>query len=83
MAHCLQQPASQALRYFGETLASRIDASSWRRAVLPKKDEATGTWPTIGEAFRQEAAAFSAYVNGRWGLAAGRVRQVTVRARSE
>ncbi|GHV02777.1 hypothetical protein FACS189485_04250 [Spirochaetia bacterium] len=83
MAHCLQQSAAQAPRYFGETLASRIDASSWRRAVLPKKDEATGTWPTIGEAFRQEAAAFSSYVNGRWGLAAGRVRQITVKARSE
>ncbi|GHU69261.1 hypothetical protein FACS189450_01780 [Spirochaetia bacterium] len=78
MAHCLQQSVGQAPRYFGETLASRIDASPWRRAVLPQKDEASGAWPAIAEAFRQEAEAFSAYVNGRWGLAAGRVRQITV-----
>ncbi|GHU78742.1 hypothetical protein FACS189462_3910 [Spirochaetia bacterium] len=77
MAHCLQQSVSQAPRYFNER-AAIIDASPWRRAVLPQKDEAAGTWPTIGEAFRQEAAAFSSYVNDRWGLAAGRVRQITV-----
>ncbi|GHU54866.1 hypothetical protein FACS189442_1700 [Spirochaetia bacterium] len=77
MAHCLQQPVSQAPKYFGETLASRIDASSWRRTVLPPKDEAAGSWPAIAEAFRAEAAAFSDYVNSRWGLAAGRVRQIT------
>jgi hypothetical protein len=78
MAHCLQQPVSQAPRYFGETLASRIDASSWRRIVLPKKDEASDSWPDIAAAFRVEAAAFSGYVNRRWGLAAGRVRQISV-----
>jgi hypothetical protein len=79
MAHCLQQSASQAPRYFGETLASRIDDSPWRRTVLPKKDEASGSWPAIASAFRLEAAAFSDYVNRRWGLSAGRVRQITVR----
>ena len=79
MAHILQQPVSQAERYFGLTLAGRIDASSWRRTVLPEKDEASGTWPLLGTAFRLEAEAFSRYVNERWGLAAGRVSRVTVR----
>jgi hypothetical protein len=78
MAHCLQQSTSQAARYFGETLAARIDASSWRRTVLPPKDEASGSWPEIARIFRIEAEAFSSYVNQRWGLAAGRVHQVTV-----
>ncbi|GHV14565.1 hypothetical protein FACS189491_11040 [Spirochaetia bacterium] len=78
MAHILQQPASQASRYFNEK-AAVIDASPWRRTVLPPKDEASGSWPLIAEAFRLEAAAFSAYVNGRWGLAAGRVRQITAK----
>jgi hypothetical protein len=73
MAHCLQQPVSQVPRYFGETLASRIDASPWRRGVLPEKDEAAGSWPELGRAFRVEAEAFSEYVNQRWGLSAGRV----------
>ncbi|MDR2536413.1 MAG: hypothetical protein LBD29_10335 [Treponema sp.] len=73
MAHVLQQSVSQAGEYFGKTIASRIDASSWRRTVLPPKDEATGSWPDIAKAFQAEAAAFSAYVNQRWGLAAGRV----------
>jgi hypothetical protein len=78
MAHVLQQPVSQAGRYFGETLAARIDASSWRRTVLPPKDEATNSWPGLADAFRAEAEAFSSYVNQRWGLAAGRVRKVSV-----
>ncbi|MDR2517939.1 MAG: hypothetical protein LBD13_00805 [Spirochaetaceae bacterium] len=73
MAHLLQQPASQAGEYFGKTLASRIDASSWRRTVLPAKDEATNSWPDLARVFKAEAEAFSAYVNQRWGLAAGRV----------
>lgn len=73
MAHILQQSVSQAGEYFGKTLASRIDASSWRRTILPQKDEATGSWPDIAKAFQAEAAAFSDYVNRRWGLAAGRV----------
>ncbi|MDR3333902.1 MAG: hypothetical protein LBT13_03295 [Treponema sp.] len=79
MAHCLQQSVSQSAKYFGETLAARIDASSWRRTVLPPKDEATGSWPELTRIFRIEAEAFSAYVTQRWGLAAGRIRQVTVR----
>jgi hypothetical protein len=78
MAHCLQQSASQAPRYFGENLAGRL-AASWRREVLPEKDEESGTWPAIASAFRTEAEAFSAYVNRRWGFAAGRVRRITVR----
>jgi hypothetical protein len=78
MAHCLQQSASLASRYFGENLAARLE-TSWRREVLPEKDEGTGTWPEIASAFRAEAEAFSAYVNRRWGFAAGRIRRVTVK----
>jgi hypothetical protein len=77
MAHVLQQPVSQAARYFGETLSSRIDGSPRRRAVLPEREG--NSWPAIGGAFRREAAAFSAYVTERWNLAAGKVWKVTVR----
>jgi hypothetical protein len=78
MAYCLQQGVSQAPRYFGETLARIIADHPWRNTVLPPKDEASDAWPEIAEAFRAEAAAFSAYVNHRWGLAAGRVSRVRV-----
>jgi hypothetical protein len=79
MAHVLQQPVSRAGRYFGETLASRIDASPWRRAVLPEKDEPSGAWPALAEAFITEARAFDAYAAGRWGLGAGRVHRIRVK----
>jgi len=78
MAHLLQQPVSQAARYFGQTLPSRIE-DGWRRADLPAKDKAADSWPTLARAFTREAEAFSAYVGSRWGLAAGRVHLVTVR----
>jgi hypothetical protein len=48
--------------------------------VLPEKDESTGTWPALAEAFIAEARAFDAYVAGRWGLGAGRVYRIRVRA---
>jgi hypothetical protein len=80
MAYIMQQPAYQARTYFGETLASRINASPWRRTVLPEKDEASNSWPEIGEAFEREAEAFSAYVRGRWGLSAGLVRKVRIKS---
>jgi hypothetical protein len=79
MAHVLQQPVSRAGRYFGETLASRIDASPWRRTVLPEKDELTGAWPVLAELFVAEARAFDAYVAGRWGLGAGRVHRIRIK----
>ncbi|MDR1654362.1 MAG: hypothetical protein LBR96_00080 [Treponema sp.] len=79
MAHILQQPSYQARTYFGKTLASRIDASPWRRAVLPEKDEENNAWPEIGEAFEREAEAFSDYVRRRWGLSAGFVRKVRIK----
>jgi hypothetical protein len=79
MAYCLQQSVSQAPRYFGEIQAGRLAGLPLRRDALPPKDEATGTWPEIAGAFRAEAAAFSAYVERRWGLAAGRVRQILAR----
>ena len=78
MAHVLQQPASEAGRYFGQTLPARLE-ETWRKAHLPAKDQASGAWPTLATAFTREADAFSAYVNARWGLAAGRVHLVTVR----
>jgi hypothetical protein len=78
MAHILQQPVSQAGRYFGLTLPTSLE-SSWRKAHLPAKDEASNSWPSLATAFTREAEAFSAYVNTRWGLAAGRVHLVTVR----
>ncbi|MDR2403351.1 MAG: hypothetical protein LBD78_04915 [Spirochaetaceae bacterium] len=79
MAYCLQQPVSEAGKYFGETLAGRIHANLWRRSVLPPGDEESASWPSLAWAFSREAEAFSAYVNARWGLAAGRIRSVVVR----
>jgi hypothetical protein len=79
MAYCLQQSVSQAPRYFGEIQAGRLEAIPFRRGALPPKDEATESWPEIAKAFHAEAAAFSAYVDRRWGLAAGRIRRVRVR----
>jgi hypothetical protein len=77
--HMLQQSASQAYQYFGATIASRLEASPWRKSVLPKKDDASASWPEIGAAFQIEANAFSAYVKDRWGFAAGRNWRVRVR----
>jgi hypothetical protein len=80
MAYCLQQPVSQAGRYFGENLPRQIDASPWRRSVLPPPEESsTGerSWPSLARTFLREAEAFSAYVSQRWGLAAGSVGSVT------
>ncbi|MDR0316294.1 MAG: hypothetical protein LBH97_05280 [Treponema sp.] len=79
MAHILQQSVLQAGGYFGQQLPAIIESSPWRRTVLPEKDIASSSWPSLASAFTREAEAFSAYVNQRWGLAAGRVRLVTVR----
>jgi len=76
MAHILQQPVSQAATYFGRALPQLLE-STWRVSSLPPKDAATGTWPSLAAAFTEEAEAFSAYVNTRWGLAAGRVWSVS------
>lgn len=78
MAHVLQQPVSQAAWYFGEYQPNRmITTSPWRRAFLPEKEEinagGVSYWPEIAAAFTAEGEIFSAYVNRRWGLAAGRV----------
>jgi hypothetical protein len=78
MAHVLQQPVSQAARYFGQNLPSRLE-DSWRKADLPAKDQASDSWPSLARTFTREAEAFSAYVGSRWGLAAGRIHLVTVR----
>jgi hypothetical protein len=83
MAYVLQQPVSQAGKYFGEHLPGQMLAvSAWRRAALPETEErsaeGTSSWPEISAAFTIEGEAFSAYVNRRWGLAAGRVSTVSV-----
>jgi hypothetical protein len=78
MAHILQQPVSLAGYYFGVTLPSRLE-SSWRKQDLPPRDEATGSWPVLTDAFTREAHAFSEYAANRWGLAAGRVSLVKER----
>jgi hypothetical protein len=78
MAHCLQQPLSQASRYFGQNLPARLEGT-WRREVLPEKDEDSGSWPELASAFRKEAEAFSAYVNRRWGFTAGGIFRIRVR----
>jgi len=78
MGHVLQQPVSQAGYYFGATLPARLE-TSWRKQDLPPKDEGSNSWPVLTDAFTREAEAFSAYVAGRWGLAAGRVSLVATR----
>jgi len=72
MAHILQQSTSGAADYFGKYLPPRLE-NTWRASALPPKDEASGTWPALSQAFTAEAEAFSAYVNQRWNLSAGRV----------
>jgi len=78
MAHVLQQSISQAGDYFGNQLPSRLE-TSWRNSTLPPKDETSGSWPYLAAVFTDEARAFSAYVNQRWGFTAGRVWTLRVR----
>ncbi|MDR2729634.1 MAG: hypothetical protein LBB81_01890 [Treponema sp.] len=77
-AHVLQQPVSRAADYFGRLLPSRLE-SSWRRTSLPRKNEATGTWPELAGSFTAEASAFSSYLSQRWNLAAGRVWKLNIK----
>jgi len=72
MAHILQQPVSQSADVFGRQLPQRLE-STWRASALPAKDASSASWPALANAFAREAESFSAYVNSRWGLAAGRV----------
>jgi hypothetical protein len=78
MAHILQQPVSQAADYFGRQLPQRLE-STWRASVLPPKDASSSSWPALANAFVKEAESFSAYVNRRWGLEAGRVWGLRIR----
>jgi hypothetical protein len=59
-----------------------ISRSPWREAALPPESRlnARGVryWPALERAFSAEAVAFSAYVNRRWGLSAGRVWRLAV-----
>jgi hypothetical protein len=77
MAHVLQQAVSEAAGYFGSYVPKQLE-STWRASALPQKDEATGTWPVLSNAFTAEARAFSEYVNRRWSLAAGRAWSLRV-----
>ncbi|GHU09714.1 hypothetical protein FACS1894151_08050 [Spirochaetia bacterium] len=76
-AYVLQQAAAQAAAYFGENLAGTLYRHPWRFNALPEKDSRRDYWPEIAAAFTREAEAFSAYVNRRWGLTAGRVWHIT------
>jgi len=77
MSYILQQSVSQARYYFGSQLPLVLE-QSWRVSTLPPKDSVSGTWPTLATVFAAEAEAFSAYVNQRWGFAAGRVWSVSI-----
>jgi hypothetical protein len=54
--------ASRSAATSGDLSAARLEASPWHRAILPKKDEASATYPEIAAAFQTEATAFSAYM---------------------
>ena len=78
MAHILQFSSASASWYFGEHLPNIILSRAPRhRTSLPERETRTSQgrrfWPELAEVFTREAEAFSAYVNRRWGLAAGRV----------
>ncbi|MDR0476030.1 MAG: hypothetical protein LBH43_20485 [Treponema sp.] len=70
MGYMLQQSVSQTGNYFRGIFSNEmIDISPWRRDSLPE----------ALEAYNAESAIFSAYVKRRWGLEAGRVKNVIVR----
>ncbi|MCL2293380.1 MAG: hypothetical protein FWC36_00710 [Spirochaetes bacterium] len=78
MGHILQYPVANAAWYFGQHLPNTILRRSPRHSVyFPEREERTREgnrfWPDLARVFTAEAEAFSAYVNQRWGLAAGRV----------
>jgi hypothetical protein len=79
MAYVLQEPVSAAADYFGKYCPEKLESHEWRYRHLPEKDEATGTWPILAEAFEAEARAFSNYATTRWGLAAGKVWRIKPR----
>ncbi|MDR3325610.1 MAG: hypothetical protein LBS82_06485 [Spirochaetaceae bacterium] len=79
MAYVLQQPVAAAAEYFGKYWPEKFEKHEWRYKTLPKKDEESGVWPLLAEAFDGEAHAFSGYVNTRWGLSAGRLWRIKPR----
>jgi len=76
MAYCLQQPVSMAATYFGKNIAGRLAADPRRRSVLGSPSDASGLWEEPARLFTEEAAAFSSYVEKRWGLSAGRISRI-------
>jgi len=76
MAYLLQQPVSLAIKYFGETLPSRLEKNPRRNQVLEKRGEGEVGWPKLAEAFQKSALAYDEYVRKRWGLRAGKVSPV-------
>jgi len=78
-SYILQRPVAEARYYFGNTLPGNLEGTRYANA-LPPKDRAANSWPDLASAFYDEAQAFSAYINQRWSLTAGRVWTVTVTA---
>jgi hypothetical protein len=76
MAYLLQQPVSLVMKYFGETLPSRVEKDTRRNWVLEKRGEGEIGWPELAESFRKSAMAYDEYVRKRWGLRAGKVSPV-------
>ena len=77
MAHILQFTVANASWYFGEHLPNLVlERSPQNIAYLPARETRTREgrrfWPELAEIFTRESEAFSAYVNRRWSLAAGR-----------
>jgi len=68
----LQQSTSQAKFYFGRRIPSRIFDPAWHDENR-NLETASGDFPRFASIFTAEAEAFSAFVGGRWGFAAGRV----------
>ena len=77
MGHILQYPVANAAWYFGQHLPNLILTRSPRHSIyLPVREETRDGrrfWPDLARVFTAEAEVFSAYVNERWGLSAGRV----------
>jgi len=75
--HVLQMTVAGVKYYFGSTLPGFIEYTEFG-AALPPKDRDSNSWPGIASIFERESQAFSAYVNRRWGFAAGRIWTLTV-----
>jgi len=71
-AFLLQQPVAHAPFYFGIRMPYRISNREWHEAHRHMRNP-NGMFPRFADIFTREVEAFSAYVEYRWGFAAGRV----------